>query len=368
MMDPAVVPDGLERALDELVFSKWDREFLKTPEGVRGKQDVLVNRYFMAHRFSIPWLRHSIALESSRILEVGCGTGSSTAALAGVSRHVTGFDIDGDSVKAAIARCQAYGRANVELHQVAPEELLTNVRARAGEVDVFVLYAVLEHLTYPERLETLSTLWGLLPEGGHLVIVETPNRFVYIDKHTSEQEFYHLLPDELAFAWLDRVPRLGFKLAMQEPLRTDRAAASETRIRWGLGASYHEIELGIGEPSEEIIVADGFEREMVDWFPVDLDEDVLTRFFVQRPVDKPIGFSRAVLNLVLRKPASRLDRDRARTFNRGRREEIARRYEARFVPPPPPPPLEPPAPSLREVAGVARRWAESKWRQVRERL
>ena len=48
------IPDGLEAALTEHVFSKWDQDFLRTPAGQKARRDVLVTRYENALRFAIP--------------------------------------------------------------------------------------------------------------------------------------------------------------------------------------------------------------------------------------------------------------------------------------------------------------------------
>ncbi len=337
-------PPGLAAALDELVFSTWDQDFLKTEAGKRGRDDVITSRFEAALRFTIPWLSEHIDLETARIVEIGCGSGSSTAALALHSRRVEGYDIDERSVRAASARCESYGLKNVALHAVTPESLLPTVIAQAKDIDVFMLYAVLEHLTYRERLDTLATLWKALPPGGSLVVIETPNRFTYVDRHTTDSAFFHLLPDELAFAWIDRVPRFAFKDSMRGPLAEGPAAASLSRIRWGLGASYHEFRLAIDEPLEEIIVADGFEREMTDFFPREADEELLVKFFREHPVTEPIGFARGVLNFILRKPRNDEDRASARAFNEERRKIIGAPPAA---PAPSPQPLPPPPPTLR---------------------
>lgn len=325
-------PVGLESALFEHVFSKWDPDFLKTPEGEAGKQEVLINRFNNALRFTIPWLKRNFDLANSCIVEIGCGSGSSTAALGHHCREVVGFDIDADAVKAAEARCRAYGLSNVRVQCVASEELLPSICSLLPKADIYLLYAVIEHQTYKERIDTLATLWNLLEPGGALAIIETPNRFVYLDKHTSDLAFYHLLPDELAFQYIHEVPRLAFKNTL-EPLIQQRAwaQASEMRVRWGLGASYHEFDIALKEPLDEILIADGFEQEMVDFFPIDIDEKLLTQFFYTQLINKPIGFSRAVLNLILRKPKDQSDRRKAADFAYRRREQIG----LRLSPPPP---------------------------------
>ncbi len=310
---------------------------------------MIANRFKAERRFQLPWLSDKIDFAEARIVEIGCGSGSSTAALALHAKSVRGYDIDAASVRAAAARCKAYGVTNVELAAVEPETLLATVTSRSEETNVYLLYAVLEHLTYPERLETLSTLWNALPAGGHLVIVETPNRLTYVDRHTTELPFFHMLPDYLAFRYLDRSGRAAFKDAMREPLSKGPDEASLTRIRWGLGASFHEFELAIAEPLEEIIVADGLEREMTDFFPRELDEKILERFFLEEPIQKPMGFCRGVINLILRKPRDASDREEARAYHLKRRAEMTPPPPAPPPPPPappPPPPPPPPTPTL----------------------
>lgn len=326
-------PAHLEAEMHRLVFSQWDQEFLKTPAARRAIDDVVFARFHSALRHSIPWLQRCIDLAPATVVEIGCGSGSSTAALALNSGRVVGVDIDAPSVDAARARCQAYGLTNVELRGTTPAEMLDHATS-VDDPDVFVLYAVLEHQTYPERLETLSTLWARLPAGGHLVVIETPNRLAYMDSHTSELPFYHLLPDDIAFAYLDRVPRQAFRETMRTALDERAADCSERRIRWGLGASYHEFELAIDEPLCDVVVADGFEDEMQAFFGIGLDEEVLTRYFLAAAPEQPIGFARSVLNLILRKPASDEDRAAARSHNAERRVAIASSIVSASAPPP----------------------------------
>lgn len=326
LVDVHQLPEGFEQALHEHVFSRWDQEFLQTPAGLQGVQEVLVNRLYNALRFSVPWLQRQIELSMSRIIEVGCGSGSSTAALAMYAREVVGFDIDELAVKAAQARCQAYGLQNVRVHCTEPERLLDAIRD-ADQADAYVLYAVLEHMTYAERLTTLRTLWDLLAPGRFLVIFETPNRLAYLDQHTTDTAFFHLLPDELAFRYVDRIKRHGFRDSMKLTLEQHLDVAALQRIRWGLGASFHEFEIALEEPLEELVLADGFEQEMTDFFPGGLDEELLTRFFLAQVVDQPIGFARCVLSLILRKPASTAHRREAADRNWARRQEIAARLQ-----------------------------------------
>jgi SAM-dependent methyltransferase len=183
----------------------------------------------------VPWLQKTRALAGSHILEVGCGTGSSTIALAEQGAHITGLDLDPEAMSVARARTRA--------HNLAVEY----VEANATEVgrfhyDWLIYWAVLEHMTVPERLETLRLGWNALPAGGLLTVIETPNRLWYQDSHTSLLPFYMWLPDELAFQYARHSPRAGF--ADRYGTLTDEQLLHFQRR--GRGVSFHEFHLAIG--------------------------------------------------------------------------------------------------------------------------
>jgi hypothetical protein len=91
----------------------------------------------------------------------------------------------------------------------------------------------------------------MLPAGGHLVIVETPNRLWYYDGHTSMLPFFHWLPDELAFQYAKRSPRENFR-----ELYTEFTPESELHfLRQGRGASFHEFDLAIAPANKLHVVS-----------------------------------------------------------------------------------------------------------------
>ncbi|MGI9051848.1 MAG: class I SAM-dependent methyltransferase [Ilumatobacteraceae bacterium] len=322
----AVITERLMPTFLELVFSKWDPAFRETPEGKQGMTVALVDRYLDSRRHGVPWLDRAIDLSSSRIVEIGCGTGSSTVAMAEHCQWVVALDVDQSSVDAARARAVAHDVANVEFRSCPPEEILAAALAVA-DADVFVLFAVLEHLTVAERLQTLTSLWEALPRGGAIAIIETPNRLTYRDRHSSEVDFLHLLPDELAFRLVDLSPRAAYRdvvgRAAANPSPID---ASVGRVRFGLGASFHEFLAALDEPLEEIVIADGYEDEITSWFGIHLDELLLLQYMLAESIAVPCAFARSVLNVVLRKPTGADDRSAAAAFNAARREALTGRY------------------------------------------
>ncbi len=197
-------------------------------------------------RMVIPWLDAAKPLKGARILEIGCGTGSSTVALAEQGAEVVGLDLDTDALIVAQDRCRVYG-VQAEFHIGNAAEMAT--RFRGQRFDTVMFFASLEHMTIAERLRALQDAWALLPGGGHLVIVETPNRLWYYDGHTAMLPFFHWLPNELAFQYSALSPRENFR----ELYRTYDPASKEHFLRQGRGASFHEFDLAI-KPVKELRV------------------------------------------------------------------------------------------------------------------
>lgn len=186
----------------------------------------------------IPWLDNASTLQNKRILEIGCGTGSSSVAIAEQGAKVTGIDIDEGALSVAKDRCKIYG-VNAEF------KLLNTVQIKdtfgTNAFDSIIFFACLEHMTIEERLTSLRDAWEMLPTEGLLVIVETPNRLWYFDGHTSKLPFFHWLPDELAF----RYSRFSSRENFRELYREYNADSKEHFLRRGRGMSFHELEMAI---------------------------------------------------------------------------------------------------------------------------
>jgi S-adenosylmethionine-dependent methyltransferase len=192
-------------------------------------------------RFVIPWLNSARALNGLRVLEIGCGTGSSSVALAEQGAHVTAIDIDAPALEVARERCRAYG-VSVDTREANAEQL-----DQFGPMDAVLYFATLEHMNQAERMKSLTQAWSILSVGGILAIIETPNRLWFFDHHTSQLPFFNWLPDDLAFGYSRYSPRENFKDNYREP----SADMVNHFLRRGRGASYHEIDMAIG-PTQDL--------------------------------------------------------------------------------------------------------------------
>lgn len=300
----------IEAALNETYLEahlgNLDRE---SAEGRLAVENALFRRYNQATEYAVPWVNRTAPLVGSRMVEIGCGSGSSTAAFARLAEHVHAYDIEPSHIEGARIRTRILGLENVSYCAIAPDQLLNEVRSHHGEekVDLVLLYAVLEHCTATECLDTIRTSWDLLRPNGHLVVIETPNRLGYMDVHTTFLPFFHMLPGPIALRYYRRTQRQRIISTLEEAASVSEQAAELTRIRLGTGISFHDFQIALGiEDLGPILVADGYEPEMLAWFPITLEERLLQTFFLARNVPAPIGFARFVLNVILQKPSSAL--------------------------------------------------------------
>jgi SAM-dependent methyltransferase len=246
----------------------------------------------------VPWLDRIAPLAGSTVLEYGSGLGPVACAFAERAGRVIGYDIDAEAVEYAGERARERGLENVEAHVTTAEGIFDRVRAHAGEVDVFLLYAVLEHLTISERLEALRVAQEVVRPDGAIAVIETPNRLVASDYHGSQLPFFDQLPPELALKYVDRSERDDYRDAVLASRDADPDGGAMTLTRWGRGLSYHEFELVFGNLSERVI-AGGYDPDLLPERSLHADELALARQLNRLRPDLPAPFSRYWLDLVI---------------------------------------------------------------------
>ena len=111
----------------------------------------LSKRIFVDRVTVLPWLYRSLNFENLNILEIGCGTGSSSITLAEQGANVLGIDIHKESIEVAKLRAEIYG-LNIRFQEYSS----VDIDEINESFDAIILYATLEHLTVEERIETLK--------------------------------------------------------------------------------------------------------------------------------------------------------------------------------------------------------------------
>jgi S-adenosylmethionine-dependent methyltransferase len=196
----------------------------------------------------IPWLDSVIPLKGARILEIGCGTGSSTFALAEQGSIVTGVDIEEDHLEIARKRCELYG---LNARFMVCNATKVDEMFKSEQFDLIIFFAALEHMTIQERIVAIRNTWKMLPEGKYWCITGSPNRLWFFDDHTSNLPFFHWLPDELAFLYSKYSPKKSLSGIYNEI----NDAQMLHFLRRGRGISFHEFECAIGNVSALNVVS-----------------------------------------------------------------------------------------------------------------
>ena len=288
----------LRAVLLEGYLADRSEEFLSSPDGQAEVEDHLEQRYRLFGGNVLPWIRRHVDLADKVVVEIGCGTGSSTAAIAPLARTVHAYEVSADAGRVCAERMRILGIQNVQMEVLAPLEIQRHLDATFGTsgIDVVMLYAVLEHMSLDERLLALANTWRLLNPGGFLIVGETPNRLVYSDEHTSGLPFFNMLPDDLALLYARKSSRAHFVDDLKQGRRTSRLYALE---KWGRGVSYHDFEVAIGDLAGLVVGGDdGPDQKSGP------EEELLQRWFELSGLDLPVCFTRAYLELILRKPAA----------------------------------------------------------------
>lgn len=245
---PPLNPSDERALVDSLVSSYFSSSsfgaaegYLDTQEGRDDLADHLYNLLDNDRITFIPWMASIMSLHSSTVLEIGCGTGASSLAMAEQGARVVGIDISDGSLAVAKQRCLLYGIDDAEFHLANAREIDL---AWIAAADVVVFFGCLEHMTLDERLTAISRTWNNLRSGAYLAVVESPNRLWWNDGHTSRLPFFNWLPDDLAIHYSRFSPRAPFNTLLKPPVDGNELVKL-TRI--GRAFSYHEFELAIPE-------------------------------------------------------------------------------------------------------------------------
>ncbi len=228
--------------------SFYDTAYLSSEKGQNDLQDHLYRRLDAFRNTVIPWLSNTKLLTGSRILEIGCGTGSSTVALAEQGAEVTAVDILETNLIVAKDRCKVYG-LNVNFLCANATEVHNILVGQ--HFDFIIFFATLEHMTHNERMIAMKNTWNMLSPGSLWCVIDTPNRLWYYDGHTSQLPFYLWLPDDLAFLYSKFSPRKSLCNSYRE-INDD---SKLDFLRRGRGVSFHEFELTMKRAEELDVVS-----------------------------------------------------------------------------------------------------------------
>jgi len=135
------------------------------------------------------FITEKLTVRSPKVLDVGCGGGILSEALAKTGGQVTGIDLSNDSLKVARQHAQLQG-LSIDYRHVSAEEI---VRTRTGSFDVVTCMEMLEHVPQPEKV--VAACAQALKPGGHAffsTINRTPKALLFAI--IGGEYVLHLLP------------------------------------------------------------------------------------------------------------------------------------------------------------------------------
>jgi len=238
--------EKLREVLQEKFFSDIsdDSNYLSTEIGKKDMDDHVSIRLENFRNGTIPWLNSILSLDGADILEVGSGTGCSTVAFAEQGANVTGIDLSEQYLEVARERCNLYG-LSADFSIMNAE----NIQELGRVFDIVIFTASLEHMIYEERISSIKAAWSVLKTGGYLVVIDTPNRLHYYDRHSSMLPFFNWLPDEIAVQYSKFSSR-------EKCVAISNSGDLKKLIRFGRGVSFHEFELALDCKCNEMLVYD----------------------------------------------------------------------------------------------------------------
>jgi len=137
-----------------------------------------------------------------RILEVGCSFGHITEKLNGENSVGEIVPCDVDDVFIGILKHQ---KEDLPLEKVSDIVLLESFDPALPfpneSFDVCLLFAVIEHLPFPNRYQYVDEYWRVLRRGGFMVILDTPNRRFPWERHSLGLPYVHRMTPEWAFIY-----------------------------------------------------------------------------------------------------------------------------------------------------------------------
>ncbi len=159
-------------------------------------------RHFLA-----PLFRYLRAVGRLSVLEVGCSFGHITECLAEEPHvaEVHAFDTDPAFVAITRAKVEELGLKAVREVACFTNDGTCRLPYADGQFDLVLAIGVVEHLPERSRRTQVDEYYRVLARGGHIAILDTPNRLFPFETHSVGLPLVQWLPPRLAY----RYGRLG---------------------------------------------------------------------------------------------------------------------------------------------------------------
>jgi SAM-dependent methyltransferase len=157
-------------------------------------------RHFLERLFR--YLRARGARDLS-VLEIGCSAGHITEYLDEQSAvgEIHTFDVDGAFAEITRLKVAELGLGKVREVLHLDDAETTRLPFADGAFDLVLAVGVIEHLPARDRHRYVDEYYRVLRPGGHIAVLDTPNRLFPLETHTSGLPGIQWLPARLAFRY-----------------------------------------------------------------------------------------------------------------------------------------------------------------------
>jgi SAM-dependent methyltransferase len=296
--------DGSEPAVDQDVRQQFFRVY--KPLRDQGLEPYHLARVASALYYFRPLLSNLLhPTRALNVLEIGSGFGWKALTWADLFASYTGIELNSDFAVKSANYFEDFGVDNAKVICGNAEAILGQPEVHGiPRIDVLVLYAVLEHLTVPERRSILRFAQDIYLRGGRVLIAESPNRLCRLDIHSWQLPFVEWLPEEILAEYAAKSTRedLTSQLAAAPPERI-----FETLYRIGRGISFHEFECFWDKATFANlgVLGDGYSVGLLKMSPWLRDEWDLLTFCHDNEIHVPRLFTRYWVEGILSQSAGR---------------------------------------------------------------
>jgi SAM-dependent methyltransferase len=145
----------------------------------------------------------AVGARDLRVLEVGCSFGHVTEYLAEcpLIDAITTFDVDPAFAEITRAKVEELGLGKVTQVLCLTDEETTRLPFADGAFDLVLAVGVVEHLPSRARRRYVDEYYRVLRPGGHIALLDTPNRAFPLETHSIGLPAIQWLPARLAFGY-----------------------------------------------------------------------------------------------------------------------------------------------------------------------
>jgi SAM-dependent methyltransferase len=147
-----------------------------------------------------------------RVLEIGCSFGHITEYLneQPLVSEIRTFDVDPAFVAITRLKVEELRLGKVREVLELTDEETTRLPFDTESFDLVLATAVIEHLPFKDRHRYVDEYYRVLAPGGHIVILDTPNRLFPLETHSVGLPGVQWLPPRFAF-WYARLLRPQYR-------------------------------------------------------------------------------------------------------------------------------------------------------------